>query len=145
MRASQRKTRVIFSYPAIQIPGIHLKARVESSRNSVSYIVKRSCPCEKMNLQDAAEKGNLKRVQLLLGQGVDKDEADDGGYTALWNAAYNGHLAIAQCLVEQGADKDKANNYGTTPLNIASNKGHLELVRYLLEQGADREKADIGG
>ena len=103
------------------------------------------CAAVKMNLQDAAEEGDLECVQLLLGQGVDKDEADDGGYTALWNAAYNGHLAIAQCLVEQGADKDKANNYGTTPLNIASNKGHLELVRYLLEQGADREKADIGG
>ena len=99
-----------------------------------------------MNLQDAAEYGDLDCVQLFLRQGIDKDEADDDGYTALWNAAYAGHLAIVQCLVEQGADIDKAASGGITPLSIAaSDVGHVEVVRYLLEQGADRDKADIDG
>ena len=83
--------------------------------------------CVKMNLKDAAESGDLERVQLLLGQGVDKDEADGGGFTALWNAAYKGHLAIVQHLVEQGTDKDKVSNHGTTPLHTASIQGHLEV------------------
>ena len=80
-----------------------------------------------MNLQRAADLGDLERVQLLLGQGVDKDEAGHDGYTALFNAAYAGHLAIVQCLVEQGADKDKVSNHGTTPLHTASIQGHLEV------------------
>ena len=94
-----------------------------------------------MNLQDAALHGRLKRVQFLLGQGVDKDETNDDGCTALYNAAWKGHFAIVQCLVEQGADKEKASNDGNlTPLYIAANCGQLDVVRYLLEQGVDREK-----
>ena len=98
-----------------------------------------------MNLEDAVHKGDLKRVKFLLGQGVDKDEADHNGWTALWNAAWNGHLAIVQYLVEQGADMEKVSNAGYTPLNIASFWGHLDVVRYLLEQGADRDKASYDG
>ena len=104
------------------------------------------CAFVKMDLRDAAEQGNLARVQLLLGQGTGADETDRNGYTALWLAACEGHLAIVQCLVEQGADKEKVSRGGgSTPLNIASGMGHVEVVRYLLEQGADRDKADISG
>ena len=73
-----------------------------------------------MDLKDAAHKGDLERVKFLLGQEIDKDEADSDGWTALWNAASKGHLPIVQYLVEQGADMEKASNLGTTPLNIAS-------------------------
>ena len=41
-----------------------------------------------MIMHDAAENGDLKRVQLLLGQGVDKDMANTNGRTALFNAAF---------------------------------------------------------
>ena len=47
-------------------------------------------------MQRAAEVGDLERVQLLLGQGVNKDEADDDGFTAIYHAAREGHLAIVQ-------------------------------------------------
>ena len=95
------------------------------------------------DLQKAAYNGDLARVKWLLG--IDMDEADSDGCTALWYAADKGYLAIVRCLVEQGADKEKANKHGQTPLHIASWQGHLKVVRYLLEQGANSDKATNGG
>ena len=82
-----------------------------------------------MNLRTAAETGDLERVQLLLGQGVDKDEVDCDGYTALFHASFQGYFAIVQALVEQGADKEKASVGGITPLNVATMADRSEVVR----------------
>ena len=99
-----------------------------------------------MNWHDAADSGDLERVQqLLVRPETDKDKVDVHGNTAIFNAAYRGHFAIVQYLLYQGADKDIANNYGTTPLIIACCHGHLEVARCLLEQGADKDKAAIDG
>ena len=98
-----------------------------------------------MNLQDAADHGDFDRVQLLLRQGVEKNEVDRNGGTALFNAAKMGHLSIVECLVEQGVDKDKASNVSRTPLSTASAIGHVQVVRYLLEGGADKDKDDHYG
>ena len=98
-----------------------------------------------MNWHDAADAGNLERVQVLMKQGVDKDKVDIRGNTALFNASFRGHFSMVLYLLEQGADKDIANNYGTTPLIIASCHGHLEVARCLLEQGADKDKAANDG
>ena len=81
---------------------------------------------------------------------MDKDAADDDGWTALFMAAMDGHLAMVQYLVEQGADKDVATNGGSTPLMICCwseilQEEHLEVASYLLEQGADRDKANDSG
>ena len=85
-----------------------------------------------MNLHKAAEKGNLKRVKLLLEQGGEKD-ASDGLTTPLREACENCYFDVVQYLVEQGASLDKAGNNGWTPLLVAAYEGHLEIVRYLLE------------
>ena len=97
-----------------------------------------------MNLYDAAEAGDLARVQVLVAQGADKEETmGERQATALIKAAEKGHLDITRYLVEQGADMEKTDRNGDTPLIHASRKGHLETVRYLLEQGANRDKASI--
>ena len=93
------------------------------------------------DLYDAAEQGNLKRVTLLVEQGVDKNQT--GGCereTALFIAAWNNYLPVVRYLVEQGADMETPNINGDTPLICVSNRGCPEVVRYLLEQGADRDK-----
>ena len=98
------------------------------------------------NLYSATESGDLKRVQVLVEQGVARDETGGLYYeTPLYRASSNGHLTVVRYLVEQGADKEKANNGCMTPLMVASINGRLEVARYLLVQGADKNKANIGG
>ena len=100
------------------------------------------------NLYDAAEAGELKRVTLLVEQGVDKNQTGGKyGDTALSAAAKNNHFAVVQYLVEQGADMNKGNTEGAgvAPLHYVCSRGHLEVAQYLLEQGADRDKADNYG
>ena len=98
------------------------------------------------DLYDAAKRGDLKQVTLLVEQGVDKNQV--GNYyetTALSVAANDGHLDVVRYLVEQGAGMEKVDRDGNTPLIYASDCGHLEVVRYLLDQGADRDAVDYEG
>ena len=98
------------------------------------------------DLHDAAEAGDLERVQVLVEQGVDKDCTDNiNNWTPLCIASQSNHLRVVRYLVEQGADMENTDNHLWTPLIGASDSGHLEVVRYLLEQGANRDKASIGG
>ena len=94
-------------------------------------------------MYNAAEKGGLERVMLLVEQGADKNQT--GGLhsaSALCCAAEKNHFNVVRYLVEQGADMEKEDRYGCTPLNSACYNGNIEVARYLLEQGADRDKAD---
>ena len=93
-------------------------------------------------MYNAAEKGDLERVILLMEQGAYKNQT--GGLqsaSALCIAAEKNHLNVVRYLVEQGADMEMEDRYGMTPLINASFYGHIEVVRYLLEQGGDRDKA----
>ena len=100
-----------------------------------------------MNLYDAAEAGDLKRVQVLVEQGVDMEEKDEeDGWTPLDVASRYGHLDVVRYLVGQGANKENVSGFGAwTALMTASLGGHLEVTRYLLEQGANRDKASTTG
>jgi hypothetical protein len=71
--------------------------------------------------------------------GVDVNQADQEGTTALYFAAQEGNMAVVQCLVKElGADVNQSNFQGATPLAIAAHNGHLELVQCLvLELHAD--------
>ena len=95
---------------------------------------------------DAAKKGALEQIILLVEQGVDVNQTG-GKYeqTALSAAATNNHFAVVQYLVEQGADMEKDDMYGCTPLLYACDYNCFEVAVFLLEQGADRDKADDEG
>ena len=92
-------------------------------------------------LHVASYYGHAGMVMLLLGCGVDKDEAKDDGQTPLYIASEKGHLEIVRLLVDAGADKEKADDGGRTPLFVACQEGHLEIVRLLVDAGADMDKA----
>jgi len=87
-------------------------------------------------LHDAAKKGNLEEIKLLLQQGVDVNAKDKEGITPLYLAAGQGHLEVAKLLIKKGAKINIKNESGNTPLHWAAYEEQIEVVKLLIENGA---------
>lgn len=117
-------------------------------------------------LMSATSYGCLSAVEALLAHGVDVNQANELGFTALHTAAwrpygYDSHVAmgreencvdqgikkkIIDLLLDHGAKIDAATNEeGFTPLTIAMLKGHDEIFVRLMKRGADITKTDARG
>ncbi|MDG3006140.1 ankyrin repeat domain-containing protein [Paludisphaera mucosa] len=96
-------------------------------------------------LPDAAEKQNSAAVRKLVGQGVDVNQAQVDGMTALHWAAHHDDLETARFLVAAKADVKRANRYEVTPLSLACTNGNAAMVELLLGAGADPNTRLRGG
>ena len=77
----------------------------------------------------AAQKGQEKCVELLLGAGAKVDQARNDGATPLFMAAQKGQEKCVELLLGAGAKVDQANDKGTTPLSMAVQEGQeLSLI-----------------
>jgi uncharacterized protein len=65
------------------------------------------------------EQASLEAVKMALKLGVNVNEANANGRTALHGAVEMGANTIVQFLVENGADLEAKDKYGQTPLTIA--------------------------
>ncbi|MCX5470025.1 ankyrin repeat domain-containing protein [Acinetobacter nematophilus] len=77
----------------------------------------------------AASLGDIEQVEQLLSQGIDPNQTDEEGYSALQAAAENDHLEIVKCLVNKGADTHYKAQY--TALELAEMAGNEKIVVYL--------------
>ena len=86
-------------------------------------------------LHDAANKGQLKHVEILLDRGaMIKSNVD--GFSPLHYACLQGHLSIAKKLVERHPfQSDLLTRNKDTPLHLAARSGHAAIVKFLLEWG----------
>jgi len=87
---------------------------------------------EELNLPELvywSSLGDVKQVEQLLAEGVDPNQTDDGGYSALQAAAENDHLAVVKLLVSKGANVAYKGEY--TALQLAELAEHSEIVAYL--------------
>jgi len=90
-------------------------------------------PIARRQLVNAAEQGNVTKVNGWLAIGTDPNSRlDEGGDTALMRASGQGHLAIAKRLLDCGASPDAANSNGINPLMWASWQGQEKVVELLL-------------
>jgi len=82
----------------------------------------------------ASQNGHSEVVSMLLAkEGVDVNQADNGGFTPLYIASENGHAeVVSMLLAKQGVHVNQAEEDGWTPLCIASKKGHADVVSMLL-------------
>jgi ankyrin repeat protein len=87
-------------------------------------------------LEDAAWRGEVKRVRLLLDFGADPNLADDGGRTALMTAAESGSLGTVKVLLAGGADPAKVDGQGRTAWHLAAARLQVEVIRALAAAGA---------
>jgi ankyrin repeat protein len=93
-------------------------------------------------LLEAAENGDLIKVQTLLENGANPNAKDNAGRTPLHIAALWGRVEIVKLLLERDVNPNAKDNYGDTPLHIAALWGHVEIVKILLERGADPNAKD---
>jgi beta-lactamase regulating signal transducer with metallopeptidase domain/ankyrin repeat protein len=97
-----------------------------------------------MALLEAAERGNLRRMQQLLDRGARANAAIDGDGSALIAAAREGHLEAMKMLMAAGADVNLGVSGDGNALLNAAREGHLDAVRLLLERGADIDRGVVG-
>jgi ankyrin repeat protein len=98
-------------------------------------------------LTEAVISNEVETVRTLLSSGVDVDQQDKIGYTALHYAAQNYLLDIALVLLEHKASVDAKDTYGNTPLfrAVFNSKGRGDMIQLLLIFGADKDSKNNHG
>ena len=87
---------------------------------------------EELNLPELvywSSLGDVKQVAQLLEAGIDPNQIDDEGYSALQAAAENDHVAVVKLLVSKGANVAYKGEY--TALQLAEMAEHAEVIEYL--------------
>ena len=99
--------------------------------------VKLPTPLEmEVKFAEAATTGDLHGLSLLHGLGVDINQQDADGNTALHLAYHYQHRVITEFLLSNGADKNQRNNAGLRPIDLAAEtqQENLAMQAELLEQ-----------
>ena len=87
-------------------------------------------------LINAAGRGDLSQVKMLLAAKADVNDDAGRGITALMVASQNGHREIVQALLAAKANVNIKTRNGDTPLIAATQNGHEEVVHLLKKAGA---------
>jgi ankyrin repeat protein len=98
-----------------------------------------------INLCEWDGSGDVDEARDLIARGINIDEQDKYGRTALMKAASNNHLEITQELIRAGAALDLQDKYGKTAIIQASATNRLEMVQELINAGAALDMQDEDG
>ena len=83
-------------------------------------------------LQQAARKGRLDALRLILELGFDVNASNETGQTALHVAAGGGDVSLVETLIELGADPARRDaRFDSTPRGWAAHNRHDRVVAYL--------------
>lgn len=87
-------------------------------------------------LREAAQSGNVQKLQALLAGRIDIDARDSSGRTALMLAVLDDQKEAVNSLLAAGADPNAADSSGTTPLGAAVAGARPEIAAALRQAGA---------
>jgi hypothetical protein len=94
----------------------------------------------------AVEKGLESVIYRTLDFGVNLEDYDNDGWTAIMYAARRGNLTVVQRLLEAGADLAVSSNEDHfTPLHLAAGNGLIAICIALLKAGSDPGAKDSNG
>ncbi|NQU10020.1 ankyrin repeat domain-containing protein, partial [bacterium] len=88
-------------------------------------------------LLDAAEAGDVARLEALLAAGADVNAVNGGGWTGLHYAADRGRTEAVRVLLGRGADLRRGNGNGFTALALAAGADATEVMALLLARQKD--------
>ncbi|MDH5217142.1 MAG: ankyrin repeat domain-containing protein, partial [Gammaproteobacteria bacterium] len=88
-------------------------------------------------LQLASARGQTDRVIVMIDKGMNVNDVNKHGKTALMLAAGAGHADTVAVLVERNAHLDAQDIDGMTALTEAAAGGHAKVVELLIEKGAN--------
>ena len=95
------------------------------------------------SLHEAAERGQIEMMTLLLDNGADIESQNNRGFTPLFSAAKSGKLEAVKLLLERGANVHHfLKDDGWVPLHLVSSfptDNTVEIMAALLDAGADIE------
>ncbi len=87
-------------------------------------------------IKTVAQRSPLAKIKLLVEQGMDVNETDHDGNTAILLAAIHGQIDITNYLIEKDAYINHENKKGNTALMQAASHGYLSIVKLLKEKDA---------
>lgn len=84
---------------------------------------------------EAIAKNDLTQVNMFIKRGIDVNQKDEDGQTALMIATMNNHPKIVKILLENKADVDAYGKHAVdrNPINYASAYGLTDIVTILIE------------
>ncbi|XWS70657.1 hypothetical protein CRYUN_Cryun03dG0065600 [Craigia yunnanensis] len=97
-----------------------------------------------LNLCFATLRGDDLLLHQLLKRGLDPNESDNNGRTALHIAASKGSENCILLLLDYGADPNCKDSEGIVPLWEAMLAGHDKVANLLKENGANINAGDVG-
>ena len=121
-------------------------ARLRGVPNQSAASARLAVATEYVSVAEAASKGDRDGVRALLKTGLDVNEAQGDGTTALHWAAMKGDADLAQMLIYAGANVRATTRLGAyTPLYLAAKGGYSAVVAALLAAGADAKATTTNG
>ena len=100
---------------------------------------------ESSALMSAAILGETTTLNYVIKSGVNLNQQNKYGATALYRSVGDENFHIVQALIEAGADPNIARNTGQTPLMVATEVGFYNEMDILLKNGADVELVNHWG
>lgn len=94
-------------------------------------------------LLKASRKGNLKKMEKLISEGVSVNSKSKRGNTPISFAAGNGHKDAVELLIARGASV--TTDEGAQALNSAVAAGNEDMVMWLISKGASVNSRDEEG
>ncbi|WP_310620051.1 ankyrin repeat domain-containing protein [Flexibacterium corallicola] len=97
------------------------------------------------DLMRAVARNNLTEVERLIAHGVNINQSNDYGCSALFWAVAFAYEDILEVLLQVGADVNQTDSVGRSPLMTAAVRGSLSMTKKLIKAGANIHHIQTGG
>lgn len=113
-------------------PNIIFILQISQLPSSEKFVEKLAALTKAIQLQEAANNGEIESVKKLLNEGAEIDSKNIFGETSLHIAARMGHDRVIDVLLEKAAKVNSINNSGETALHIVAQTNHVSSLERLL-------------